>query len=44
MNLNTRITGPAGQGVNSTVDIISNLYAELGYDVITDIEYESRIK
>lgn len=44
MNLNTRITGPAGQWVNSTVDIISNLYAELGYDVITDIEYESRIK
>ncbi|MDD2907983.1 MAG: 2-oxoacid:acceptor oxidoreductase family protein [Candidatus Gracilibacteria bacterium] len=44
MNLNTRITGPAGAGVNSTVDIISELYAELGYDLITDIEYESRIK
>ncbi|MDD3793487.1 MAG: 2-oxoacid:acceptor oxidoreductase family protein [Candidatus Gracilibacteria bacterium] len=44
MNLNTRITGPAGAGVNSTVDIISDLYAELGYDLITDIEYESRIK
>lgn len=44
MNLNTRITGPAGAWVNSTVDIISSLYAELWYDVITDIEYESRIK
>ncbi|NVP17805.1 2-oxoacid:acceptor oxidoreductase family protein [Candidatus Gracilibacteria bacterium] len=44
MKLNTRITGPAGAGVNSTVDIISELYAELGYDLITDIEYESRIK
>jgi 2-oxoglutarate/2-oxoacid ferredoxin oxidoreductase subunit alpha len=44
MNLNTRITGPAGAWVNSTVDIIASLYAELWYDVITDIEYESRIK
>lgn len=44
MNLNTRITGPAWAWVNSTVDIISSLYAELWYDVITDIEYESRIK
>lgn len=30
--------------VNSTVDIISGLFIELGYDIITDIEYESRIK
>ena len=44
MKLNTRITWPAGAGVNSTVDIISSLYAELWYDLITDIEYESRIK
>ncbi len=44
MNLNTRITWPAWAWVNSTVDIISDLYAELGYDLITDIEYESRIK
>lgn len=44
MRLNTRITWPAGAGVNSTVDIISSLYAELWYDLITDIEYESRIK
>ena len=44
MNLNTRITGPAWAWVNSTVDIIADLYAELGYDLISDIEYESRIK
>lgn len=44
MNLNTRISWPAWAWVNSTVDIISELYAELGYDLITDIEYESRIK
>lgn len=44
MKLNTRITWPAWAWVNSTVDIISELYAELGYDLITDIEYESRIK
>ncbi|MDD3645802.1 MAG: 2-oxoacid:acceptor oxidoreductase family protein [Candidatus Gracilibacteria bacterium] len=44
MNLNIRITGPAGAGVNSTVDIVASLFAELGYDLVTDIEYESRIK
>jgi len=44
MNLNTRITGPAWAWVNSTVDIVAELYAELWYDLITDIEYESRIK
>jgi len=44
MNLNTRITWAAWAGVNSTVDIIALLYAELGYDLISDIEYESRIK
>jgi len=44
MKLNTRISWPAWAWVNSTVDIISELYAELGYDLITDIEYESRIK
>lgn len=44
MNLNTRITWPAWAWVNSTVDIIAELYAELWYDLITDIEYESRIK
>ncbi len=44
MHLNTRITWPAWAWVNSTVDIISSLYAELWYDFISDIEYESRIK
>lgn len=44
MNLNTRITWAAWTWVNSTVDIIADLYAELGYDLISDIEYESRIK
>ena len=44
MNLNTRITWPAWAWINSTVDIIAELYAELWYDLITDIEYESRIK
>ena len=44
MNLNTRITWAAWAWVNSTVDIIAELYAELGYDLISDIEYESRIK
>lgn len=44
MNLNIRISGPAWAWVNSTVDIIASLFAELGYDLVTDIEYESRIK
>lgn len=44
MNLNIRITWPAWAWVNSTVDIIADLFAHLWYDLITDIEYESRIK
>jgi len=44
MNLNIRITGAAWAWVNSTVDIIADIFAWLGYDLITDIEYESRIK
>ena len=44
MNLYTRITWPAWAWVNSTVDIIAELYSDLWYDLITDIEYESRIK
>lgn len=44
MNLNIRIAWAAWSWVNSTVDIITGLFAELGYDLITDIEYESRIK
>ena len=44
MNLNIRIAWPAWTWVNSTVDIITGLFSELWYDLITDIEYESRIK
>jgi 2-oxoglutarate ferredoxin oxidoreductase subunit alpha len=44
MHLNIRITWAAGAWVNSTVDIVAGLFSELGYDMITDIEYESRIK
>ena len=44
MNLNIRITWAAWAWVNSTVDIVAGLFAELGYDLVTDIEYESRIK
>lgn len=44
MHLNIRITGAAGAWVNSTVDIVAGLFAELGYDLVSDIEYESRIK
>lgn len=44
MFLNIRVTGPAGLGINSTSDIITNIFAHLGYHIITDIEYESRIK
>lgn len=44
MFLNIRVTWPAGLGINSTADIITNIFAYLGYHIITDIEYESRIK
>ncbi len=44
MHLNIRITGAAWAWVNSTVDIVAGLFVELGYDLISDIEYESRIK
>ncbi len=44
MHLNIRITWAAWAWVNSTVDIVAGLFAELGYDLISDIEYESRIK
>ncbi len=44
MNLNIRITWPAWLGINSTSDIITHIFATLWYSVLTDIEYESRIK
>lgn len=44
MNLNIRVSGPAGLWINSTAEIIWNIFADLGYNILTDIEYESRIK
>ncbi len=44
MHLNIRITWAAGAWVNSTVDIVAGLFTELWYSLISDIEYESRIK
>lgn len=44
MRLNIRVTGAAGLGMNSTADIIAEVFAELGYQVNTDIEYQSLIK
>lgn len=44
MHLNIRITWAAWAWVNSTVDIVWAIFARLWYDLITDIEYESRIK
>jgi len=42
--LGIKITWPAGLWINSTAEIIASLWANLWYNVITDIEYESRIK
>jgi len=39
-----RVCGAAGLGMNSTADIIADIFAELGYLVNTDIEYQSLIK
>ncbi len=39
-----RIAGPAGLGMHSVMDIIANTFASLGYEVITDSEYQSIIK
>lgn len=44
MKLSIRITGAAGLGMNSTADIIADVFADLGYDIITEIEYQSIIK
>lgn len=44
MYLNIRITWPAWSWFNSTARIILSIFSHLGYDFITDIEYESRIK
>ncbi|NDK08649.1 hypothetical protein EOM39_05420 [Candidatus Gracilibacteria bacterium] len=44
MKLNIRVSGPAGLGMNSTADIVADTFAALGYEVITNIEYQSVIK
>lgn len=44
MNLSLRITGPAGMGFNSLGHAIGRLVSSMGYHVLGDIEYESRIK
>ena len=44
MRYNIRVAGAAGLGMNSTADIIVEVFAELGYLVNTDIEYQSLIK
>lgn len=44
MRINIRIAWIAGSGMNSTADIIAWTFADLGYSVITDIEYQSLIK
>ncbi len=44
MILNIRVSGPAWLWINSTAEIIWNIFADLWYNILTDIEYESRIK
>lgn len=44
MRLNIRVTWSAGLWMNSTADIIVEVFADLGYFVNTDIEYQSLIK
>ncbi len=44
MHLNIKVTGPAGLGMNSTADIIAEIFAKMWYEVIGDIEYQSLIK
>jgi len=44
MNLNIRTTWAAWSWVNSTALLIGDIFAELWYSFITDLEYESKIK
>jgi len=44
MNLTIKVTGPAGLGMNSTADIIAEIFAKQWYKIIWDIEYQSLIK
>lgn len=42
--LGIRIAGPAGLGMHSVMDIIAFSFANLGYEILTDSEYQSIIK
>ena len=44
MRFTIKVTGAAGLWMNSTADIIADVFAELGYHVNTDIQYQSIIK
>lgn len=44
MDLAIKITWPAGKWMNSTADIIMNIFSELWYYIIWDNEYQSLIK
>ena len=44
MKLNIRVSWPAWLGMNSTADIVADTFASLWYEVITNIEYSSKIK
>ncbi|MBP9779621.1 2-oxoacid:acceptor oxidoreductase family protein [Candidatus Gracilibacteria bacterium] len=39
-----RIAGPAGLGMHSIMNIVADTFASLGYEVLTDSEYQSIIK
>lgn len=42
--LGIRIAGPAGLGMHSVMDIVAFSFANLGYEILTDSEYQSIIK
>lgn len=44
MRINVRVSGAAGLWMNSTADIIAEVFADMGYHINTDIEYQSLIK
>ncbi len=44
MKINIRISWAAWKWINSLAEIIWNIWANLGYNIIWDLEYESRIK
>lgn len=44
MKLNIRTSWPAWMWINSTAEIILHIASDLWYEVLTDLEYESKIK